>query len=68
MRLLVLKNKNYDSRHLQQMQLGGRLASSDGGLVQVVAHNFDANISSQNGLKSTHGLAMLSTQPKSDRE
>ena len=30
-----------------------------------MADNFDANISSQNGLKSTHGLAMLLTQPQS---
>ena len=41
------------------------MANSDGGLVQAVADNFDANISSQNGLKSTHGLAMLLTQPQS---
>ena len=35
---------------------------SESGLVQVVAVNFDANISSQNGLMSTHALAMLVTQ------
>ena len=29
------------------------------GLIQVVADNFDANIASQNGLVSTHFLAML---------
>ena len=28
--------------------------------------NFDANISSQNGLKLTHALAMLLTQPQPD--
>ena len=39
----------------------GLNAASDG-LVQVVADNFDANISSQNGLQSTHALAMLVTQ------
>ena len=32
------------------------------GLVQVVADNFDAQISSPNGQKSTHGLAMILTQ------
>ena len=32
------------------------------GLVQVVADNFDTEISSQNGLKSTHGLAIIITQ------
>ena len=35
-------------------------------LVQTVADNFDANISSQNGLQSTHALALLITQPKVD--
>ena len=29
------------------------------GLVQVVADNFDVNISSKNGLKRTHSLAMV---------
>lgn len=32
------------------------------GLVQTVADNFDANISSQNGLQSTQSLANLLTQ------
>ena len=40
------------------------LNDSSNGLVQVVADNFDANSSSQNGLKSTHALAMLLTQPQ----
>lgn len=35
---------------------------SDAGLVQVVADNFDTQISSQNCKKSTHGLAMIVTQ------
>ena len=33
------------------------------GLIQAVADNFDADISSQNGKMSTHSLAMLITQP-----
>ena len=33
------------------------------GLIQVVADNFDADISSQNGKSMTHSLAMLITQP-----
>ena len=33
-----------------------------GGLVQVVADSFDLLISSQNGLKQTHDLAMILTQ------
>ena len=32
------------------------------GLIQAVADNFDANVSSQNGLQSTHALALLLTQ------
>ena len=38
------------------------ISSSESGLVQVIADNFDANISSQNGLVSTHGLAVIVTQ------
>ena len=36
------------------------------GLIQVVIDNFDADISSQNGKRSTHSLAMLVTQPSSE--
>ena len=32
------------------------------GLIQAVADNFDAKVSSQNGLRSTHALALLLTQ------
>ena len=39
-----------------------RLFDSTNGLVQVVADNFDTEISSQNGQKLTHGLAMIITQ------
>ena len=42
------------------------LSKSAKGLVQVVADNFDANISSPNGLVSTHGLAMIVTQPEDE--
>ena len=34
----------------------------DGGLIQAVADNFDATIHSQNGLQSTHALALMMTQ------
>lgn len=37
------------------------ISAEDDGLIQVVSDNFDANISSQNGLVSTHALAMLLT-------
>ena len=33
------------------------------GLLQVVSDNFDAKISSQNGPRSTHSLAVLLTMP-----
>ena len=36
--------------------------NADAGLVQAIADTFDANISSQNGLRSTHALALLLTQ------
>ena len=39
--------------------------NSASGLVQAVADNFDANISSANGLRSTHALALLITQVQS---
>ena len=42
------------------------ISSSDSGLVQVIGDNFDANISSPNGLISTHGLAMIVTQPETE--
>ena len=32
------------------------------GLVEAIADNFDANITSPNGLKSTHALALLMAQ------
>ena len=40
----------------------GGISDSSIGLVQTVVDNFDCNISSQNGLKSTHSLAVLLTQ------
>ena len=43
-----------------------RLVAPREGIVQVVADNFDANISSQNGLLSTHSLAMLVTVPETN--
>ena len=45
---------------------GSFLSSQNGGLVQTVIDNFDTAISSQNGLKQTHSLAMLLTKPESN--
>ena len=44
------------------------ISCSTDGLVQVVADNFDANISSPNSVKSTHALAILVTQPQHDED
>ena len=38
------------------------------GLVQAIADNFDANITTPNGLMSTHALALLMTQVRSNTE
>ena len=38
------------------------LTDAKHGLIQAVADNFNANISSQNCLRSTHALALLLTQ------
>ena len=43
-----------------QIDLRG-LVNADKGLIQVVTDNFDSNVSSQNGLISTHSLAVLLT-------
>ena len=39
------------------------IKNSEAGLIQVVADNFDTTISSPNGLKQSHLLAMIVTQP-----
>ena len=40
------------------------LSDHTNGLEQVVAYNLDVNISSKNGLKQTHSLAMFLAQTK----
>ena len=44
------------------IQLSG-IHEGDGGLIQTLVDNFDADISSQNGKLTMHSLAMLITQP-----
>ena len=39
---------------------------ANNGLIQYISDNFDAQINSQNGLKQTHGLASIVTQPLSE--
>jgi len=41
--------------------------NASSGLVQVVTDHFDATISSQNGLRSTHSLAMLLAMPETNK-
>ena len=43
------------------------ISQADSGLIQVVADNFDADISSQNGKLSTHSLAVLFTQKEQNQ-
>ena len=43
------------------------ISDHSNGLIQVVADNFDTDISSQNGLQFTHSLAMLTTQNNKGR-
>ena len=45
-----------------EMTKGNMLRPRKYGLVQVVADNFDATISSQNGLKQIHSLVMIKTE------
>lgn len=46
---------------LQDLKLSG-ICNAKEGIVQAIADNFDADISSQNGKQSTHSLAILLTQ------
>ena len=46
----------------KEIQLSG-IHEGGVGLIQAVADNFDADISSQNGKMTTHSLAMLIAQP-----
>ena len=39
------------------------ISDSSNGLIQIIADNFDADISSPNGKLSTHALAMIAIQP-----
>ena len=40
---------------------------SNSGFLQALADNYDANVCSPNGLRSTHALALLLTQTTGDR-
>ena len=49
----------------KQSELRG-ISDNSRGLVQTVADNFDATISSPNGLQSTHNTGLLLTQMQTD--
>jgi len=44
------------------------ISNAKSGLIQIVADNFDADISSQNGKLTTHSLAVLVTQPDTNQD
>ena len=44
------------------------ISNTSEGLIQAVAENFDTNISSPNGLRNTHALALLLVQPNDTDE
>ena len=58
----ILRFKASVSHAAAQSQEITGLKECSAGLVQTIADNFDANISTQNGLQSTHALAILVTQ------
>ena len=43
------------------------IGNASSGLVQVITDTFNATISSQNGLRSTHSLAMLLAMPETNK-
>lgn len=60
----VVRFKASTAAHAESERATSGVMDAKYGLVQAVADNFDATISSQNGLKSTHALALLFTQVK----
>ena len=65
----MLRFKSSAAADAAQNSILSGISSSNDGLVQTVADNFDASSSSQNGLCSTHALALLVTQNKNrDRD
>jgi hypothetical protein len=58
----VLRFKSSAARHAVTHSTIQGLFDATNGLVQTVIDNYDANISSMNGLQSTHALAMLLCQ------
>ena len=69
-----LVTSTYDE--IRRFRLSASLAADDestklkldanNGMIQYISDNFDAQICSQNGLKQTHGLASVVTQPMSE--
>lgn len=61
----VLRFKTSAAHSAAETSNSQGLFNANEGLIQVVIDNYDANISSLNGLKSTHALAMLMCQSTS---
>lgn len=61
----VLRFKKSAAATAVQEHSQSPITDASSGLVQIVANNFDADISSQNGKLSTHSLVILVTQPGS---
>lgn len=64
----VLRFKSSSAAHAVKLANAQGIPQSNGSLIQAIADNYDCNIASQNGLKSTHGLALLLTQNKADSD
>ena len=60
--LNLVNDSDEDEAATNDIQLSW-IHEGDGGLIQTLVDNFDADISSQNGKLTTHSLAMLITQP-----
>ena len=62
----VLRFKSSAAHHAADVTNSQGLFDARDGLIQAVVDNYDANISSLDGLKSTHALAMIMCQSRSE--
>ncbi len=58
----ILRFKSSAASHTANINKTQGLFNAENGLIQAVIDNYDANISSLNGLKSTHAMALLMCQ------
>ena len=64
----ILRFRRSAARAASNQRSSPGIVDAATGLIQVVADNFDADISSQNGKVSAHSLAVLITQPETGTE